>query len=350
MGSFLQSTCLKTSNSLRTQLLLSFGISSFITIVIVVIVACTCAILAGQTVKNSADQLMRGQVTDTLLLSSQLVADKFDAYMRDVEGTVQLLVEAVQDRIVGYPYEGWVEDSMVPFVDEFTGTRQYPWQQAPAPMEWQIDININQSNAAEHAQERAPWLLSFPGVTSASASYFQQGACDPSVIDPSSRLYFPNCTDANNDVQTGGVVQPTNTNYGLYLKSGDLSVFMKALWESQYDALVMGIFFHNSGAGSKIMYPGNHRDGSAPPYVSMGCDWMQEINNYTGEPFGTSEEIARCHPAGTLVPQREFNAMEKPWAREMALNPHRVVWYGPFLLDGSGTPTMIVGKSIFDQM
>jgi len=293
---------------------------------------------------------MRDQVEESLYTSSRLVSEQFDAFMVDLEGTVQLIVEAVQDRVVGYPYDGWEEDLFVPFHDMDSQTNMYPLAQPPPPMDWNITPNLNAENAVEHGQERAPWLAVFPLVSTASGAYFMQGACNQSETDASAPSFYPNCTEANNDFETGGVVQPTKTNKGLYQRSGDLVVFLKALWESQKDALVVGVYFHNSGAGSQVTFPGFTWSGpNKPPYMSAGCDWMKNINPYTGDRFATDEEIARCHPKGTLVPQREYNPMERPWCQMFALNPSKVWWYGPYQVYDHGILIMTVGRAIFDR-
>jgi len=332
-------------------MLLSFGVSSFVTLLVVVILACVSAYRAGNAVNLQSDVVMRRQVTENLLAASRLVSEQMDSYMVDLEGTVQLIVEAVKDRISGYPYPGWEEDRYVPFFDMDTQTRVYPLEQPPPPLEWDIVPNVNGDNAWEHVQEREPWLGEYgPAVSTASAAYFMQGACDPTQDDPRARTYFPNCTEANNNVTTGGVVQPTQTNRGLYQKSGDLSIFLKALFESQHNALAVGIYFHNSGAGSQVVFPGFHWRGPGhEPYESVGCDWMKEINPNTGRPIASTEEIARCRPNGTVVPQRQFNAMEQPWCKQFALNPDNVGWYGPYRSFDSGVSIMTIGRSIFDR-
>jgi hypothetical protein len=111
----------------------------------------------------------------------------------------------------------------------------------------------------------------------------------------------------------------------------------------------MTIAFANQGAGSILHYPGNIREGTAPPYVSIGCDWMRTINPFTNESLGTEEEIARCHPNGTLVPQREYNPLERDFCRNAALQFGNIDWYGPYLSNGYGIPLMFIGKAVFDR-
>jgi hypothetical protein len=64
-----------------------------------VILAIVSAFVAARTVNDQAvNPLVRAQVNRTLAVASSMVAETFDAYMMDIEGTVQILVEAVQDR------------------------------------------------------------------------------------------------------------------------------------------------------------------------------------------------------------------------------------------------------------
>lgn len=292
---------------------------------------------------------MTQQVTTNLLKSSKLIADEFTARMCDMEGTVQIIAEALQDRIVGYPDAGWRDDRNVPFFDMDSQRNVYPYNATPPPMDWDIERNVNEANAFEHAQEREAWVPYAP-VSSASGSWFIQGACDPAVDSTTSLSYYPNCTAANNDFATGGVVQPTAEAEFLHEKAGDLTLFLKPLFESQSNAILLGIYFLNDGAGATLLYPGLVRDGSSEPYVSIGCDWLREINPNTGRPFANEAAIARCHPAGSLVPQREYNPMERDFCRHYARQPDRIMWHGPFRANGNGVPIMTIGRSVFDRL
>jgi hypothetical protein len=172
-------------------------------------------------------------------------------------------------------------------------------------------------------------------------------------------VYFPNCTAEHNNVTTGGVIQPTPTNYHLWRKSGDLGVFMKAIFEAQVEALFVMLAFFNEGAGSLLTFPGNPIHGNNQPYVSAGCEWMREINPHTDAPFGTEEMIRRCHPRGKRVPPRLYNPMETAWCQQFALSTDpdhrknhggRVQYFGPTYVIDVEYPVLIIGKSIFDQM
>jgi len=349
ISSLLHATCLKPTYSLRQQLLLSFGSASLLTLVIVVTVACICSQIAGETVKAHSEDLLRAQVVRRVVVNSRYVAETFSAYIENLEGTVQLLTEMTEDRIVGYPGPGWEEDEFVPFKDMDTNTNKYPLDSPFLPLDWAIDANINLENIEEHLQERKEWAtFRYHETKSSTASYFMQGACDPSESNTNSITYFENCTDANNDWETGGVLQPTNTSKGLYKKSADLGVLLKPIFESQAELSMSGVYFKNSGAGSMVQYPGNVWGAFNIPYISDGCDWMRNINIHTGRPFGTEDEIERCHPAGTLVSRREYNPMERKWCQDIAL-ADGVSWGRPFNISASER-ILTIGRGAFDRV
>jgi hypothetical protein len=348
-GSLLKASCLKSSFSLRRQLLLSFGASAIFILSLVVVLASITSHLAGQQVRGQSDDVMRAQVIANLAESSEFVADTITAYLHALEGNVQLMVEATSERIVGYPDEGYEDDRHVPFNDSVSGSNKYPLKSPPAPLDWNINVSVNLLNAEEHMQERAELALILK-LSSESASYFIQGACDPSINNSSSPRYYPNCTEANNNMETGGILAPTNTSKWIHEKAADLVVFLKPLYEANPSILLNGVYFHNSGAGATIEYPGYLREGNREPYVSGGCDWMGEINPHSGQPFATEEEIARCHPAGTLVHQREYNPVERPWFKEFVLNSGEVRLFGPFSANDYGIPIVTFGRAIFDRM
>jgi hypothetical protein len=107
----------------------------------------------------------------------------------------------------------------------------------------------------------------FAGLLSTrSGSYHMPGSCNPSL----DRL---NCSPQHSNVATGGML-PTESHDGLYRATGDLTVFMKPLYEADPELLKIQILFVNEGAGSTLQYPA----GTIPPlmdtYTSQGCEWM----------------------------------------------------------------------------
>lgn len=350
MSRFLQATCLKPRYSLRFQLFASFGVTSAIAIGVVVLVAALTVKSSGESVKTEAWQLLGTQVIANTRASSEHAADTLSKKFENLEGVVSLLGELTRDRIVGYPDQEWQTDSFVPFADTVTGQNVYPLLADALPADWDIDVNVNSQNYHEHVQDRWEWYADNYPMSTASANYRIQGACDPDETDPQARTYYENCTTANNDFSTGGVVQPTESSQFLAEKAADLAVFLKPLYETHRDVKHMGIYFANSGAGGSLVYPGYHIDGRSS-YESGGCDWMRAINPYTNEQYGTEEEIARCHPQGTRVPGREYNPLERQWCRDQALNPQKAGIVGPYL-DAfiNDLWLLTVGKPVFDRM
>lgn len=213
-------------------------------------------------------------------------------------------MEVGRDRFAGYPDAS--DDSETPFFDILNQTNVYPLQNNPLPLDWdyrhtQNEMgNVNNETQVEHVQGRYP--LYPTRLSTARANYIMQGACDPRVTDPNSMVYYPGCTEANNNVTTGGVVNPSPTNEQIYRKSADLGPFLKALYEYHQDLFSIGYYFGNSGSGAGVNFPHYELDGGAT-YVSVGCDWMRAPNPIDPSlgPIANEEEIGRCHPEGKMA-------------------------------------------------
>lgn len=373
-------TCclLKPTWSLRRQVLFSFGITGVVTTALVVFMACICAIRAGHLVQAEARNFMRQEVIDSISNSSRYAAETFGQELDHLRGTVSLLVEVVRDRIANYPFEGWEEDTRVPFVTADNGKRRYPLKNPLLPRDWNVTINVNASNHHQHLQELFDLLhkqhdpdnsqpstnLNFaPKLCTVSAAYSFQGNCNPDATDPSDPTYYEGCTPQHNNATTGGI-KPTSTSRGLELKAADIGALLKPLWESRADLLQVTVHFVNEGAGSLVHFPSFVHSNRRKAYKSQGCDWLHtEINPYTGRPFLTQEQTQRnCHPKDTWVDARDFNALEQSWCRDQALHPNETRFFGP-LVDGFFTPggldvmetekvffwVMRVGRAIFDR-
>lgn len=271
---------LKPTYSLRNQLLRSFGNATAVAGIISFIAAIVCYYLSSKILQQDADTLFCNQIVSQLKTNNKYVAGTFTEFSSNFETALLLVREILTNCIVGYPESGWEDDRFVPFPDMDTGENIYPLKSKPLPLDWEIDLNINESNKVEHLQERARLFDTFPAVSTSSASYFMQGICDPNEFNSSSVSYYENCTVENNNVTTGGAIKPTATNLGLYQKSADLGIFLKPVYESHPEILQIAIYFHNSGAGSVLRYPGGiglsfDVSDQSSTYVSAGCDWMR---------------------------------------------------------------------------
>ena len=347
--------------------------------------------------KHHSSTLMTSHVVDALQSSSQLMAEKLTARLSEIESSVQLMVESVQDRIVGYPsMEGWEDGIYVPFIDSETETRIYPLAMKPVPMDWDIsyvtmvtnggnvhDEHDGHDEEGPHPHSHSAQASSIGNSTMSPTesekdseddsehrhnrtrnqfgnrlrfyesiwdaidlsmdvpSYHFSGSCNPNA-DPESSDWVPGCLEwPMSDNQTAsGTTFPPSTHAGLYQSSGDLSVFMKPLFESRMDALRINVYFVNSGAGATLSYPASRispmvsfkdvhiGDGGGDDgfYVSNGCDWMANTNPRTGRPYGSPQ---LCHPKGTKVPYSEYNPLEEEWAPFYLDQIDKVGWYSP---------------------
>lgn len=359
----MRKTCLNTNYSLRHQLYLSFGTVSAVALMFVVLVAIITTSLAGNQVKYTSRQNLESWAIRQLGHSARKAADTLTRKLSNFDGLATILSETAKDRFVGYPdHPGYANDELVPFrqYSESGGedAYAYPLKSNPLPRDWQLKPNVNTINGAEHLQDRVSWYERGTGfdentimLSTASAVFRQQGACNPSVSDPNNKAYYPGCTDANNDASTGGVVQSTETAGPIAAKAADLNFILKPLYEYHNETRGLGYYFSNSGAGSVVSYPHLMQNGLAQ-YTSAGCDWMAEPNPLDpSRPIGTKEVIERCHPNGESVNAREYNPLERGWCREQALNPHRTTNVGPYLdANVEDLWLMTFGRAVYDRV
>ncbi|KAL3920016.1 MAG: hypothetical protein SGARI_007050 [Bacillariaceae sp.] len=135
-------------------------------------------------------------------------------------------------------------------------------------------------------------------VSTAYASYHMPGICDPEA-NADNLL----CQVGFNNVTSGGIFPSTN-HEGLYRSTGDLSVFMKPLYEADSELLQLQVLFFNEGAGSSLKFPAGPVAPLTPSYDSSGCDWITNLTNpYTGKAF------AKCR-VGAKIDSRHYNSME----------------------------------------
>ena len=351
-GRLLQKTCLKQHYSLRRQLLTSFGSVTFITLTLVVIVSIIMLNAAGNLVKERSSKVMKDQIHSSMISTTKTTAETFSKLKENFDGVVQQVVEITMDRISGYPDSGWEDDLFVPFFDIDSQRNVYPLDVDPAPLEWMINRDVTDDNFAFVFPGRSTkWLEQAKlFVSFSTGAFFMQGQCDPTVREPISLAYYPNCTEAHNDVSTGGVVKPTSTAKGLHEKSGDIAILLRPLHEANIDIFFMGVHFFNSGAGATVSYPGVYRNGLNLTYESQGCEWLRTLNNtITGEPLASEEEIARCHPKNSIVRGRDYNPVEREWFREAVTHRNEVYWFGPHKEVGFNESITTVCKAIFDR-
>lgn len=340
----LQIFCLRPGYSLRTQLMLSFGTISVITVVAVVVTCIIVAVMAGENVKDISRDSFESIATETQGLTSRYLAESLTEKLLLVD-VVNLIHEVTQDRFAGYPSTS--EDG-VPFYDILSGRSKYPVDFPPPRLEWQFETNINEENYEEHFRGQDYYRTR--NASTATASFLVKGVCDPSENDPVGDAYWPNCTDANNDISTGGVWEPTDTAELIYNKSKDLVPLLKALQESKDVIRDMGLYFSNSGAGASLNFP-HYPISTQSSYVSSGCEWMSTPNFYDpSKPIGTPEMIARCSPEGEVVSSRIYSPVERSWCVEQALEPDHIHYQpGPDAWD-NGFWLLAMGRAVYDRI
>eukprot|EP00934_Nitzschia_sp_Nitz4_P004295 Nitzschia sp. Nitz4//scaffold3_size479765//268429//273580//NITZ4_000112-RA/size479765-snap-gene-1.403-mRNA-1//-1//CDS//3329550794//4285//frame0 len=340
----LEYLCLRPEYSLRTQLMLSFGTISAATIAVVVLTCVVVAVLVGNEAKDSTIETFEGISEKVEALTAEYLAESLSEKILMVD-VVNVLAEVTLDRFAGYPQPS---DEYVPFHNSLTGLGQYPLEMSPMPLEWQFEPNVNDDNYVEHLRTQ-DYYRTRP-VSTAAASYFFPGICDPNELDATADTYMSNCTDANNDISAGGVYAPTTTNQLTYDKSKDLTPVLKALFETRSEIRDLGIGFVNDGAGSFMTYP-HYLAPATSSYVSDGCDWMSSPNPYNAsKTIGTQEMIDRCSPKGKVVPARLYNVLERNWCIREAINPG-AIFYDAYV-DAWDNESWIfsMGRGLYDRI
>jgi hypothetical protein len=346
--------CLSPKYKLKTQLMLSFGSVNFATILMVIAVCILVTFLAGESVKEINSNAFTNQlVPDIQALTVRYLAESLERQVMPFD-LIDIMEEATQDRLQGYPDSLFANEASqhVPFKDVVTGLNIYPIVGDPMFLDWQIPQDVTDENFQEHVQD-SRWHAFYkyqPAVSTTSAVYIFPGICHPNVTDPTSSLYWPNCTMVNNNISTGGVVQPVPSAEPLFRASNDLIPLIKAIFESKEEIRDLGLYFASMGAGASFNFPAfPYRTQST--YISIGCNWMSAPNpiNPSLGPIGTPEEIQRCHPFGESVSRRVYNPLERPWCRDQALNPQKTMLDIAMDTWNPGHWLLFMGRAIYDR-
>ena len=340
----LHTFCLRPKYTLRKQMMLSFGSITIITIAVVVIICIALSIAAGENVKSTAEATTKELAKGSLGYRARYLAESLTEKLILVN-TVKYIYEATRDRFDGHPNP---TDDNVPFFDIDTNSNMYPIQGPPMPLEWDIVPNVNDENYEEYLQSR--WMIykDIP-VDTTNAGFLFQGACDPSETDPLGYAYWPNCTDANNDLRTGGVIAPSETTEMYHRKGSDMVPFFRALFEEWEVIRDVGLYFLNNGAGAGLNYP-HYPSSTQSSYTSIGCDWLLSPNPYDPtRTIGTEEMIEHCHADGEVVSSRLYNPMERAWCRDQALYPNKIFAEAYENAWNPGEWLLFLGKSVYDR-
>lgn len=341
----LQKTCLRPHYYLRHQLFLSFGSVSVISLSFVMLTAVLTAMQAGNSVKNVSRNNLEQWAEKKLTLRSRYMAETIDQKFQNYESMAGIIKQVTLDRFAGYPS---VSDSQVPFFDVDSSQNVYPLEGDHIPLDWQLESKVDGEGENELMRGR-----SFEGylASAVSCAMHMQGACDPEETDAFAHAYHAGCTEAHNNITTGGAVSPTEIFSVIHEKVSDYcSAVLRPLYEYHDDVHMIELDFVNSGAGAMVSFPGLRVDGRER-YFSAGCDWMLKENPLNASKLlGSEEDFARCHPADTVVPLREYNPNERPFVESEVLEPNKVHFYGPF--ESPFQPTVYLfrlGQSVYDR-
>lgn len=355
--------CLNPKFRLRTQMMLSFGMTAVVALGSFILIGLYTASNSGKSVQNQARGVVTQLVKHSLSSTAQYVSETMTKKFNNIGGAGSLIAEATRDRFVGYPrWPDWEEDVYVPFWDVENQRNMYPINASDMPLDWELVGNVDESNYAEHILDRPPGWYDGQNVDTTHAAFFFQGACDPNATNATDPKYLIGCTDKNNDIENGGF-HGTPTLKAIYKKAKDLTWILKPLYESHVDVKTVGVFFGNFGAGATIQYPATMVTGT-DTFTSIGCQWMYTTHPRTGKLIASTAETNNCHKYGDVAPMREYNPVERGWCRDQVerdmdlargtLSPKliNVMATGPYLdaLSAERLWVLTFGQAVFDRV
>ena len=290
--------------SLRTRLLVSFGVVAALSLCFVVGLSILITVRAGDTVVTVGADNLDAWADVNVALVARLMADIGTQKMHNLEGTLLLLSTITQ--------EGVTNDnatSSLPFINHYNNSQRiYPLQPKNLlPFDSQLQINVEASTdpteAREHVRQRQPWYFDYE-----NRSKYSRRARGISTVDAS--FFASNNTRQNNATQELRQVV-----------SAYASPILKALYEFHDEVKSLSIHFVNDGFGATVSFPGRATADDST-YTSNGCDWLHQTTNpHTQRPFLSSRQTSiGCHPKGTNVTYNDFNPLEQKWFEAIVLH------------------------------
>lgn len=97
---FFQKLCLNPKHTLKTQMMISFGLVNLLTIIFVVAVCLLVTVRTGQKVKDAQEETFQKLTKSSLSITARYLAESLEYRMMPAD-LVDVLYEATQDRFFG---------------------------------------------------------------------------------------------------------------------------------------------------------------------------------------------------------------------------------------------------------
>ena len=396
---FLSKTCIQPTFNLQKQLTFSYGTTAMITLFFTVGLSIWAALHAGNNIVITKTRLiLESQIVNSIARTNEYTSDIITERINTFINEAAIVVELTRDRVSGYPtLRFWQDDLYVPFrIHNDQGgatsgssnetqtnnndrlTRQYPLDHARLagllPYDWNITYNLVDDRSRpstiykeyleEQLQERKDLfeqLGLIDRISTRRGSFAFPRNCNPNQTNIEAWDYYPNCVESSTARETDDDRTPpridsdtvSEITLPLRRKSTDLSILLRALWESDPGIVSVGIYYMNDGYSATLRYPGEDMSQDEDDsYVSIGCDWMlTTINPYTQQPLATTSQVAKCHERLTEVKDLKFyNPFERPFCRDQAQHPGQTRIFGPYADTKNGIWKITFGQAIFDRM
>ena len=314
----------KSRWSLRTQLLVPFGLLSSLTIGFIIFAAVGATLRASNNILESGRSSVDKWATHKLAWTSRFKGDIITQKLYKLEGLLSLIQLTTQDRFAGYPDA--LDDRHVPFPNHFdASSTEYPWKARELlPLPANVVPNVNETNAGEHTgKERFGW--------------YRGG-----IVSTADAMFVPSDATHNGP--------KTVTEENIHRKASDYaSPLLKSLFEHHREVKSVEIHFINDGyAGASVVFPGlpNWTLYSDGDQNSIGCEWLRLPNPFDStRPLLNFSQRSHCAESSSSA---AGSILKQDFCRQQALFPDQHRMEGPFWHEGRWTVRF--GKAIFDSL
>ena len=333
---------LRSRISLRSQIMIPFGVLSFLIILLIVLTAIWTTHQARDNVVNVVSDQLDVWAKHNLGLTSRFISDVISQKSMKLEGLLGLVQTMTQERFAGYPSD---DDAHVPFPNYLQQLQQqrqqnntssdipksYPWVEASLlPFPSQLRPHVTADNCEEHL-----------GSINRYSWYATTGATDNVLTTEHAMM-----------VSSSSPSSTTSSFPIIHRKVSDyISPLAKSLFEYHNEVKSIEIHFVNDGFGdASVVFPARSKWALTPADTNgseggtVGCEWLRLPNPHdASRPILDQAQRANCARSSA-----NNNVLQHDWCRMQALHPLEHQVDGPYLEDGFWQIRM--GKAIYDTI
>ena len=339
-------SCLRM-RSLRTQIMICFGIGSVLALLLVMAVSIWTTVHAGDTVLNVGALNMDQWAELRAAGVARLMADMGTQKLQSLEGLFRLVQQTTQERLF---LDASALFPQYHHHNTSSSSTSYPLR-AKNLLPYQDDLipNVvwNDSTAArEHVRHRHSWyfertiLLDNNNNNNNNNNLTTTTTTTTMGSNASSLVHNISTVDAVFAARSVGSPATERLRANL---SDYMSPLLKALYEHHSEIKSIGVYFVQPEQEASVVFPGRHQPPPPRHKEIVGCDWLRQDNPWnqdnttttttTTTMVGTREQMAMCAQGRDTNNNDDKdsypNVLEQAWCRDEALEPQRMHVWGP---------------------